>query len=347
MNSTDSENLRIPDLSRWLKKGLIILPVGVFINLVLANFNDTSEKAILQGPLNLQYLLIALILAFLPWFIHTIRMKNWTHCMRNRLSFGQSFKITLGMDMGAALSPTALGGGPVKAAMLIGEGLSPVHALFLTLLASLEDFLFFSGLFLYLMVWENAELKEFWSSLFINYQWDTIFIYGLTGIFLLVLMGIFIKSNHQRFGWTKYFSRYENFFKKLFCDLKKTTRFIQRHGKMMFLLNILLSGLQWTSKYMIVYFLLLALGIHLSPSQLFFKQMVVYVLLNFIPTPGAVAGAEAVFILIFRSILSDDMIYLVTGGWRFLTFYLQLSFSVVIFTLLHYHNFWFKRNIQA
>jgi len=345
MNSTNSDVSHIPDLTKWLKKGLIILPIGVFINLALAGFNALSKKAFPQTSFHLQFLLIALVLALLPWFIHTIRMKNWTHCIQNRLSFGQSFKITLGMDMGAALSPTALGGGPVKAALLMGEGMSPGKALSLTLLASMEDFLFFSGMFLYLMVWRYAELKHFWSFPLIDFQWDIFFIYSIVAVLLVILIGTIIKSNRRDFGWMKYFSRYEDFFKKLFSDLKNTIRFIQRHGKMTFLLNTLLSGIQWTSKYLIIYFILLGLDIHLSPSLLFFQQMVVYLLLNFVPTPGAVAGAEAVFILIFRSVLSDDMVYLVTGSWRFLTFYLQLSIGLVIFTLLHYRRLWFKKII--
>jgi glycosyltransferase 2 family protein len=345
MNTTNPEISRFPDLAKFLKKGLIILPIGVLINLALVAFNTPSDRAFPQTSFHLQFLLIAVLLALLPWFIHSIRMKNWTHCIQNRLSFGQSFKITLGMDMGAALSPTALGGGPVKAAMLMGEGISPGKALSLTLLASMEDFIFFTGMFFYLLIWKYEQVNYFWNALLVNVQWDVIFIYGAAVLFLLILTGIIYNTYRRDSGAKKYFSRSEDFFKKLFIDLKNTIGFIQRHGKLMFLINTLLSGIQWTSKYLIIYFILLGLGIHLSPSLLFFQQMVVYLLLNFVPTPGAVAGAEAVFILIFRSVLSDEMVYLVKGSWRFLTFYLQLSISVLIFTLLHYRRLWFKKMI--
>ena len=57
----------------------------------------------------------------------------------------------------------------------------------------------------------------------------------------------------------------------------------------------------------------------------------VYFAILFIPTPGAVLGAEAAFYLIFASLLSTDLIGLVTFGWRFLTFYLQLTLGIILF----------------
>ena len=85
------------------------------------------------------------------------------------------------------------------------------------------------------------------------------------------------------------------------------------------------------SRYVIIYTLLLSLGVDVSFFETLLLGWFVYFVILFIPTPGATLGAEAAFYLIFASLLSNDLIGVITFGWRFLTFYLQLTLGIIIF----------------
>ena len=96
--------------------------------------------------------------------------------------------------------------------------------------------------------------------------------------------------------------------------------------------------MQWLVRYIVIYTLLLSLGVEVS----FFETMIlgwfVYFAILFIPTPGPVLGAEAAFYLIFASLLSADLIGLVTFGWRFLTFYMQLTLGIILFLSTRFYT---------
>jgi uncharacterized membrane protein YbhN (UPF0104 family) len=73
------------------------------------------------------YLFLAIALTIIPWFTNALRLLIWTRFLGNGLGFREAFQITLATDLGAAISPTAVGGGFFKWGMLVQRGVTPAR----------------------------------------------------------------------------------------------------------------------------------------------------------------------------------------------------------------------------
>jgi uncharacterized membrane protein YbhN (UPF0104 family) len=52
-----------------------------------------------------------------------------------------------------------------------------------------------------------------------------------------------------------------------------------------------------------------------------------------IPTPGAIGGAELSFGLVYSGIVPAGVVPLLTGVWRFITFYLIIAVAAIILAI--------------
>jgi hypothetical protein len=69
------------------------------------------------------------------------------------------------------------------------------------------------------------------------------------------------------------------------------------------------------------------------PLHFFLFQWLVFILTILVPTPGGAVGAEASFYYIFQLFVPGDIMGLLTGLWRFLTYYLQMILGALLFTM--------------
>ena len=94
-----------------------------------------------------------------------------------------------------------------------------------------------------------------------------------------------------------------------------------------------ITMIQWICRYSIISVLLLSLGIVPRPLLFIAFQVIVFALLAFVPTPGGIGGAEALFSVIYSSFLPSHAIGMVTAGWRFITFYFVLLLASMLFSV--------------
>lgn len=308
-----------------LKRVFFFLPFLVLANIVFSFFTTDLDSFYKLNSFSLYYFVISILLGIAPWLTHSIKIYIWCVYLRYKISYMECMRIAIGSDLGAAISPTAVGGSPVRAAMLIADGVKPSDSVFMSLIATVEDaiFLIFSFLALLLALDRTeTELLRFLDLKYINLS----LLYYLAVIVPVIY--VLYKTMFYRFIWIY---KSVEWLKTLWLDILSAFKQVIKNGKKIFTLSFILNTLQWLVRYIVIYTLLLSLGVEVS----FFETMVlgwfVYFAILFIPTPGAVLGAEAAFYLIFASILSADLIGLVTFGWRFLTFYLQLTLGIILF----------------
>ena len=67
----------------------------------------------------------------------------WSRWLDYPISFKSAFAIVMANDIGAAITPTAVGGGPVKIGMLVNKGMPAPKATFMVLLSATEDIIFY------------------------------------------------------------------------------------------------------------------------------------------------------------------------------------------------------------
>jgi hypothetical protein len=126
--------------------------------------------------------------------------------------------------------------------------------------------------------------------------------------------------------------------KNNYRDLRTIFKLIGQKGKYLFWGNVGLCAVQWISRYSILTILLKSLNITVDAVLFFALQWIVFTLMNFFPTPGAVGGAEASFMIVYQELIPLSIISTALTGWRFLTFYFLLITALIFFVILELHS---------
>jgi hypothetical protein len=317
------------------RKLFFLIPLGVIGNVVFALL-ATKGSLFRSVPRFLPgYIIIAMLLSIAPWFLGALRLLLWSRFLGNRFCYREVFRIALGAELGAAISPPAIGGTAVKTGMLMQKGLSGGTALSLTVLESMED-----GLFFLFMVPVALTISSSWDlpviqGLFSGFRhilpWMFLAGSGVACGVLLVLAQPRCRTGIMRFQPA---ARLTARIGPAFQNVILTWRTIIFNGKAVFALTFALTAFQWICRYSIISLLLMSLGLPAQPVLFMALQVLVFALMSFIPTPGGAGGAEAVFYLFYQPFLAADTIGAVIIGWRFLTFYVLLLFAAVLFLIM-------------
>jgi uncharacterized protein (TIRG00374 family) len=131
-----------------------------------------------------------------------------------------------------------------------------------------------------------------------------------------------------------------------FRNFTATYRTVFRDGKSIFVFTMFLTTIQWICRYSVVTLVLMSLGIAVQPVLFMALQVIVFALMTFVPTPGGAGGAEAMFSILYHSLVPEGAIGAVTTCWRFLTFYFLLLLASLLFLLFNMHQGAAIRKIQ-
>lgn len=308
-----------------LRRVFLFLPVLVLANIIFS-FYTTDIKSFYQiKSFSFYYLGLSLLLGVMPWVTHSLNIKLWCNYLKYKIPYIETVRVAIGSDLGAAISPTAVGGSPIRAAMLISNGVKASDAVFMSLIATIEDTLYLT--FSFFIVVFLIDTSEYHLLKFLGVKYINLSVLYYLAIIIPVSIVVY-KTYLFRFIWI---NKVIKWFRDLIQDIHNAFKQVLKNGKSIFILSFILNVIQWLVRYIVIYTLLLSLGVRTSFAEILILGWFVYFVILFIPTPGAVLGAEAAFYLIFGSILSTNLMGLVTFGWRFLTFYMQLSIGVLLF----------------
>lgn len=330
---------RISEFTRLL---LIVLPLAICGNIVYLLV--VAEADLIRNLIGFNgwYMALAVFLALLPWPAQSFRIFIWGRLLRRRIAYGQCFRTVLASDLGAALSPTILGGGYVTLGFLIGYGFTAAEATLVTFLGTLVDALFFAGaipLSIYLSrAWENPYVDNALRTLLSSWP------LAVTVACLLVVALLIIRrlnspsrksdsviTTGQKPGLlSKMIARIVRFRE----DFGNAARFVLRRGKRAFAAAVLVAGLGWCGRYGAVSALAFGLGYEVDPVLFFLLQWVVFTTMTMVPTPGAIGGAEVSFSLVYRGLIPANVIPLLMSAWRFVTFYLTVGLGALLLAAL-------------
>lgn len=324
------------ELKRMMYVGLIILVVGLVGNVVFSLL--TTDRSVLHSLTHFKagYLILAACLALVPWITNTLRMKIWTSFLGHRFSFSNLLRITISIELGSALTPTAIGGGYVKAGMLMQRGLTVGKATSLLTVGSMENALFFTialPIAVYVSkCWDLPIFRQIIEQFKQNIETGVL-------VILAVLIAVALFQLYKKMKGPgdreRMWLRLEHKIKEVVHDFIFVYRLIARNGKSRFALTMVLTAIQWISRYSILTALLTSFGVDTNPVQIFLFQWITFTLMTFIPTPGASAGAEASFYLVYVSFIPKAYLGLMTAGWRILTFYFTILLGVLVLLLFN------------
>ncbi len=328
-------------LSSILNKLIIVISIGIVGHLIFLLSTTDREILVQTSQLSFPYVISICGLLMIPWLGHSIRLVLWTSFLKQPLRFSSAFKIAVTTDLGSAVTPTLIGGGPIKLGLLLAKGYSAAKASTLILLNAVEDLSFYIiGLVLCFWIAQDSM---------------SIFIYGITdfiwkqrwvliSLVILLVTGSLILKKQGR-SLSDFFIdmlpyrlqlKLRNIYIKIsesVSELQSIIKFIFKKGKLTFSLSLLILITQWFSKFSVLLILLLALDIDFTWYLIYIKQWLVWLTMIIVPTPGASGGAEAAFYLIFEDSISNDILNLVTSIWRFFTYYYVLFTALAFFQL--------------
>jgi len=325
-------------VSRYL---LILFPLGVLVTLLFSLLATERIDFTVFGHLSLGYLALALFFVVAPWGTHFLRLLIWTRFLDRRFRSIDLLKAVLGNELGAAISPTAIGGGPVKAGILAHLGLEPGKAVSLMLLTTIEDWSF-----LLLAMPLALTVSSAWGVPFFQ-QLSTLLLqpWALAVIVFSIFVTVVIVRRHQRAmpkpgtidpagirpGWL---SRSRSRIATTLGEIVAVYSLVIRRGKLRFLACALLAALGMICRYSVITALVAGFGMPVDPVRFFALHSLVYVTTLFFPSPGATVGAEASFFLIYSEVISNEVIAATALAWRFLSFYFINILAVLLFYLI-------------
>lgn len=323
---------------------IIIIPIGIFINLGITIL--TRDKTALSSVINFSpaYFSLAILFIIIPWFTNILRLKIWTEFFNTKLSFLETMKMVFYAELSAAISPTAIGGAPLKIGLLMQKRVPAGASVTIASIGTLEDIAFLIVAIPIAIVWTAAWKFPIFSKIYEKVQiailWvgASVIIFVLAAYLIIFIMkklkpGIF-KSNSKKEKPSVFIKLKKNAI-QLWHDFKAAYLVIIERGKSRFLITTALTGIQWICRYSVVTALVASLGIPVNPVLFFALQWLVFSMAVFIPTPGATGGVEASFYLIFLSFLPGETIGVITAGWRFISFYSYLAIGGLLYLTSH------------
>ncbi len=327
------ENIVPFNLNKYVNSLLLIVVLSIVAYLIVNLF--ISDKNTVRSLLKIQplYVLVAALFALLPWIFHTIEMMVWGKYLKHKVPFSKLFKIAVATDLGAAVTPTVVGGAPIKLAMLRRVGFSSAQSATILAMITIEDILSFITVAIVSLTlfnkWDSGILQNIFQNLIENWQLKLAIFVGAA--ILLTLFGRW---------WLRRYERNSDSFggklSRISIDFKETFLSVWKSGKGYFFLGFILILLRWMCTYAVLVFLMLGLSVEMNYAALFLLQWMIFMAMTVVPTPGAAGGAELAFYYVFGAIIPQGIIGVVMAAWRFLTYYFVMLVAALIVALMNF-----------
>ncbi|MFK7935842.1 MAG: YbhN family protein [Saprospiraceae bacterium] len=326
-------------LDQYWGRIVFFISIGVIGNIYFSwQATDTDTLRELQNfsPI---YLVLALGLLLLMWIFNATRLYIWGRFLKINAPFWSLFRISVATDLGSSITPTVVGGAPIKVGMLTQTGFRLGVATTMIALNGVEDVCFFLLIIPISLTltdsWNSPILQDLYNGL--QQHLPTVAIYLLVGVIAV----IFIRFLFQRFSFPFFKNRKFNFLQNIRSkvsqvteDFKAVFKLIGQRGRLTFALSVLATCGQWLSRFAILVVLVLALDIHENLLELFTLQWMVYLSMSLVPTPGATGGAEVIFYYVFKDLLPASLIGIIVASWRFLTYYFMMLLALLLLQML-------------
>ena len=316
-----------------------LIPAGVIGHVVFSLLKTDPSVFRSLDQFSYEYLILAAILCIFPWFPDALKLMWWTRFLDHPISYKESLSIIISSELGSAISPTAVGGGYVKLGMLIRKGFPAGMAASLMLLGSIEMGVFFS-----IAVPVSVILSRAYDLPLFHQIRDQFFSHIkpvpgmiiLTVLIFILVMILFVLPHVHWGNSIHWVCRLRERIVKFRRDFMVIYQLIGIRGKKQFGLNLLLTAIQWISRYSVVTALLLFLNLPVQPVLFFLLQWAVFSLGILIPTPGGTVGVETAFYFVYASFIPEGMIGLATSLWRFMTYYFLLILDSIFVSIVHF-----------
>ena len=303
---------------------VLIVGIGLILNLFITYFISGDFQIQKLLSFSKSHLFLAFVLAIFPWIGHALEIIIWSAFFKRQLNFKDALRISIATDLGSAITPTMVGGAPIKIGLLMRKGLSSGQAAAMVTFTGIEDLVFFLVVIPLSIIFSDQINSDILFDLGnkLGNELPSIFI-SLAIVALVTIVLYYVSSKFNLVAKVRQALR------SSLSDFKSAMALIAKNGWKHFILATLAIGTRWVSRFFILIVLVKGLGLDIASVELFFNEWLVYMGMTITPTPGAIGGAEGGFYLVYKSIIPALEIGTIIFAWRFFNYYLLLILSAI------------------
>lgn len=310
------------------------------------NFNPDTLKG-----LNLTYhavfwLVFAILLMAVRDLGYMIRLKILSD---NEFSWRQTFRIIMLWEFTSAVTPSAIGGTSVAIIFLNKEGLSLGKSSAIVMATSFLDELYFLLTFPLLLLFISGNklftlgIASADFSLFSNkFFWLALGGYSIKLLYTLALTyGLFVNPRGLKWLLLWIFKlplirRWRNEVNEAGSEIVTSSLELRRKSFRFWIRAFASTILSWTSRYWVVNALFLVFFVVPDHFLLYARQLVAWIMMLVIPTPGGSGGAEWIFTQFLGDLIQIDpdskksFALILAFMWRLISYYPYLVIGTFI-----------------
>jgi uncharacterized protein (TIRG00374 family) len=319
-------------LARW---GMGIVLVGAALNLALAWNSIGSRASRALDNVAPGWLLVAAALGLAPWFFAAARTWMWARFMGSPVTYLDAFRVSAGTELASSISPKAIGGSPVKVALMIDSGIRAGQAASMLLLDNIADIIFFAlvapAIAFATARYEVPEVREVVGRVIEKLAGATPWVIGIVAV---IVVAILIQRRRLARRPRRDGGQLQRRLRAIRKDFFAAYALIGQRGKARAVVALGLTTGLWLCRASVATAVMFGLGQTVDPVLFFLLQWVVFAMMVLVPTPGAALGAEASFAAVLDGFIAEGLLGVVTAAWRFFAFYLPLLFGLAVMPLL-------------
>lgn len=305
----------------------VLIPslISFFVIIIILKLTNTVITYDVLTSIGVKFVLLALSLHLLSWLFGSLRIQLLAFIIGHKISFYLAFKTTLASNFLASLTPSSVGGEPMRIKMLADNGLSYGSAMAIVLAERLLDsILLLSALVVCFF------LKELVPGLGLKV--------GAAFLGILILLMIFLwmlihnpESIKQLINWvrgkTKGGKTLTAVEKQIWLFREAVITLAGERIRMptLFVVTIIL----WACEFLIPSVLLVGLGRNPSLISSITAQIIVS-LISLAPlTPGWSGIAEVSMSYLYSMFVPSYLLGVLVGLWRLITYFTNLTAGAI------------------
>ena len=260
------------------------------------------------------------------------------------LNWRQAFRVIMLWEFTSAITPSAVGGTSVAILYVHKEGISVGRSSAIVMLTSFLDEVYFIVMFpLLMLIVGRAELFDVSGAVTRGLMSIALAGYFLKLAYVLVLSyGLFVNPRGLKWLILKIFRirflrRWYHAAGRTGRDIVRSSHELRRAGWGFWLKAGSSTFLSWSSRYLVANALIMAFFSVSDQFLLFARQLVMWIMMLIMPTPGGSGFAEYVFstycrdLIVVPPAMQLGAATLIALLWRGVTYYPYLAIGAIIF----------------
>lgn len=318
----------------------ILLPVTIGIVTVYFLFEKEFNIESFSN-LNISYnLLPSISLLFIAFFAREYGMAwRFNILTSGKLNIKKGFLVTFLCEFTSAITPTSVGGSALSMIFMNREGIKIGEAGAYTIIILFLDNLFFTIISPIVLIGFGIINIFDISSLHVNYDFETTFwtAYSLmalmTGLLFSALfvipdrIAVFIKTLFQ-LRWLRRWQHKAHDFSE---NMIIASLNIRKKPSIWWTKAFIATCISWTGRFLVINAIFLCFLPSISQIIVFCRQIIVWGLLMFSPTPGGSGLSEWLFDKFYFDLINSDAVVMIIALlWRVFTYYIYLIIGVFL-----------------